>query len=148
MCCPFFLNDSNDWLTCMHFPRNATGFWGHNLPKFHKRSIESKVGIFAFIWELVSPTSMIVFNSLSRSMGSPCKSTPKALMHFTIWVSYMGWPVVYSSSFESNSTNVGSTENQFWRRMSNTWVTLNLVLSLLIPGLIGAKRSFNLLYKL
>jgi len=89
---PFFsgLDNSSDWSTCMHFPRNATRFWGHNLPKFHKNNIESKINIFVSIWVLVPPTSMNVYGSLSRSMGSPCKSTSKAPMHFTIWVSYKG----------------------------------------------------------
>ncbi len=147
---PFFLglDSSDDRLTCMHFPRNVIGFWGCNLPKFHKCSIASKVGIFAFIWELVPPTSMIVFDSLSRSMGSPCTSAPTSLMHFTIWVSYIGWPVVYSLSSKSNNTNVESTNNQFLKRMSNSWVAPNSMLSFLICGLIGAKRSLNLLYKL
>jgi len=83
---PFFLGLENysDRSTCMHFPKNATRFWGHNLPKFHKINIESKINIFVSIWVLVPPTSTIVYGSSSRSMGSPYKSTSKAPMHFTI----------------------------------------------------------------
>jgi hypothetical protein len=50
-----------------------------------------------------------------------------------------------SSSFKFDMMEVKSTGNQFWSKMSATWATLNLMLSLFAIIFVSADKSCNLL---
>jgi hypothetical protein len=50
-----------------------------------------------------------------------------------------------SSSFDIGRMNVRSINNQSWNKMSTTWATLNLMMSLFALGFVSVDKSRNLL---